>query len=181
MVHFWVCHPCKLSNLLCVCAHKCGLEWSPGIFRRHFISIPSDSRKNFCFDSIGGPEGYDYSLKNETSIDRFFKFVGLANEYQTGNKDFDDLVYVVSDNSKLHQQISLNHKITDSVVEIFKAGKNYKYKVKEIRNNSGRLWVKMRYRTYGGFDKKNVPVQSAEIARLLKVIAGEIEQKKWPP
>lgn len=123
---------------------------------------------------IDGPEGYDYAFKHETSIDRFFKFVGLSNEHQIGNKEFDDLVYVVSDNSQLHRQISSNTTITKAVIEIFKSSTKFNCKAKEIRNNSGRLWVK--FKTNSGFDEKNVLKQSSEIAGILKTIANEIEQ-----
>jgi hypothetical protein len=123
---------------------------------------------------IAGPVGYDYAFKKETSIDRFFKFIGLSNEHQIGNMEFDDLVYVVSDNLQLHRQVSSNTKIADAVIKIFKSDEKYSCKVKEIRNNSGRIWV--RCKTNKSFDEGNVLDQSSEIAGLLNIIANEIEQ-----
>ncbi len=60
---------------------------------------------------IDGIEGYDYSLKRESSTDRFFKKIGISNEYQTSNTEFDNTVYIVSDDDALHSKISSNEEI----------------------------------------------------------------------
>jgi hypothetical protein len=90
---------------------------------------------------IKGNEGYDYKLKKESTFDAICKSFGLAKEHQTGNKAFDDLVYVVSDNASLHRQISSNQSIIDSTLALFSVGKKFSCDVKEIRNNSDRIWV----------------------------------------
>ena len=123
---------------------------------------------------IDGPREFDYTFKKENSVDRFCKFIGLSVEHQTGNKEFDDLVYIVSDNLQLHRLISVNNKILNTVIELFKSDKKFNCELKEIRNNSGRLWLK--YRTKSGFNEIQVPEISSGVVSLLQTIAGELEQ-----
>ncbi|UTA49120.1 hypothetical protein L1F30_06120 [Simiduia sp. 21SJ11W-1] len=120
---------------------------------------------------VEGQSGYDYILKNETLIDRFFKIIGLSVEHQTGNKEFDDRIYIVSDNKKVLKQLSSNNTIADSVIRIFDAALMNSFKVKRIRHQSGRLWVDLRPKIK--FEDDQFRKLSYEIATLLNTISSE--------
>jgi len=145
---------------------------SEGISFQYNVSKSKKGRIIGLLVGIDGPIGYDYSFKKETSFDRFFKSIGLSNEYQVGNKEFDDLVYIVSDNVEFHRQLSSNATIATSVIEIFKLNEKYNCEVVEICNNLGRLWVSY---TTGDFDENSILDLSSETASILKIIANEIE------
>lgn len=122
---------------------------------------------------IDGPSEYDCALKKETSVDRFFKSVGFSVEHQIGSREFDDLIYVVSDSSLFHQKLSSSEVLSESAINMFRLAEKFNCKVKVIRCNSGRLWV--HFKTRGGFDEDKIQRQSLEASRLLKTIAGELE------
>lgn len=122
---------------------------------------------------VEGVDGYDYTFKKETIVDRFFKFIRLSDEHQTGHKEFDDLIYVVSDNSQLHDQLSANMAIRNAVIELFTLGEALHCEVREVRNNSGKLWVK--YKGNSGCDKGKLRESSSKIAAVLKKLKDEIE------
>lgn len=132
---------------------------------------------------IEGASGYDFSFKKETWYDRLSKFIGLSAEYQAGNKDFDNLVYVVSDDAELLKQISTNISTVEMMLDIFSSGENFNCKIKEVRCNSGRLWVK--FKTTGGFEETKVAGLAAFLVPLLQNVSNElakvppIASKKW--
>jgi hypothetical protein len=90
---------------------------------------------------IDAPETLDFRLKKEGAIDRFFKKIGISVEHQVGNTEFDDLVYVVSDNDLLHTQMSANKMLVEPILKLFSDKSKYCYNLKEIRCHSGRIWL----------------------------------------
>jgi len=132
---------------------------------------------------IKGINGYDFSFKKETWYDRLSKFIGLSAEYQMGSKDFDDLVYVVSDDAELLKQISTDTSALEMVFDIFSSGENFNCKIEEVRCNSGRLWVK--FKTTSGFEETKVAGLAAFLVPLLQNVNDEIAKvplitsRKW--
>ena len=122
---------------------------------------------------IDGPKGYDYALKKENGIDRFFKSIGLSVEHQTGKQAFDDLVYIVSDNRQFHRQISSSEVLTDTLLKIFNFGKSYHCHVQELRHNSGRLWIK--FNVDKAFEEKRISSLSSKVVPLLESIGREFK------
>lgn len=121
---------------------------------------------------ISSKDGYDFLFKKESRIDRFFKFIGLSVEYQVKNKEFDELVYVASDNAFFHRQITDKIEIKDAVVQIFKIVANFDCSLKEIRAQGGQLWV--RIKTKKGFEKNNSISLYSEIVSQLSRISGAL-------
>lgn len=103
---------------------------------------------------IDCPSGFHFSLKREGTVDRFFKQIGIAREHEIGNKTFDDLVYVLSDHSVLHTQISDNKKLVDAILVMFSSRSEFSANVQETRCHSGRIWF--RYQAPMGFKEEKV-------------------------
>lgn len=61
-----------------------------------------------------------FKLSLESEIDQFFKKVGIANEVQTGDTDFDQKIYVASDSSLFRDQIKQDTKLRQLVLGLFK-------------------------------------------------------------
>lgn len=89
---------------------------------------------------VDAPIGYDFTFKREAWFDRLCKFLGLSVEHQVGHADFDKLVYVVSNDGYLLDQISGSAPIIDAVVQLF-ALHRLDSRASEIRCLNGRLWV----------------------------------------
>jgi hypothetical protein len=91
---------------------------------------------------VSGVREYSFTIKNETWYDRFFKRFKISNEIQTGDSEFDDLVYVLSDNSLLHEKLVSSEAIRIAIKNIFNFGVSKGYTVKKLECRNGRLWIK---------------------------------------
>jgi len=58
----------------------------------------------------------------ESSVDRFFKWLGVANEVQTGDAAFDDLVYVTCDHPYVQALLSEAPELRASIAQVFEEG-----------------------------------------------------------
>lgn len=121
---------------------------------------------------IEGPKGYEFSFKPERWYDRLCKAIGLSTEHQVGNAEFDELVYIVSDDNHLHRHVSINPAILDAVLRIFRLDDVHRSKVKALRCGSGRLWVEIGARR--GFDEANVARLGPEIVPWLRKIGDAL-------
>jgi len=58
----------------------------------------------------------------ESSVDRFFKWLGVANEVQTGDPRFDDLVYVTCDHPYVQALLAEAPELRDAIRQAFDEG-----------------------------------------------------------
>lgn len=58
----------------------------------------------------------------ESSVDRFFKWLGVANEVQTGDERFDDLVYVTCDHPYIQALLAETPELRDAIAQVFDEG-----------------------------------------------------------
>lgn len=132
---------------------------------------------------VDAPEGLDFGLKKEGSLDRLFKKIGISTEHQVGNSKFDDLVYIVSDNSSLHQHISHNEELVSSILALFSEGATYSRNLNEVRCNSGRIWLNLSAPL--GFKESDLGNIAEKVVPIIKVIAEQLSKidaqaiKKW--
>ncbi|QEQ96755.1 hypothetical protein [Neptunomonas concharum] len=128
---------------------------------------------NVLLIGIDSKNGYDYRLKREVWFDRLCKYLGLIVEFQVGDRKFDDLVFIMSDNEQLHRQLAEKEKIIPLVLDIYSAVNQYTFYVKEIRHNSGLLWIK--FTTYSVFDEHDIQALVPKVVPLLNKLSNEIE------
>ncbi|XOV78647.1 MAG: hypothetical protein ACFHVJ_17170 [Aestuariibacter sp.] len=121
---------------------------------------------------IDATQGFDFTFKREGSIDRFFKHIGVTEEHQIGNSKFDDLVYVLSDDKLLHLHISNNEKLVRDTIKLFSYSDGSRNKVKELRCNSGRLWIT--YSTPDDFDEQEAPFLAKKLIPHIRAIAKDL-------
>lgn len=65
------------------------------------------------------PDFFRFELKRETSVDRFFKWVGLSVEKQFGHDGFDRLVYVASNDEHLFNRVADSPALRQAAQRIF--------------------------------------------------------------
>lgn len=63
-------------------------------------------------------QGFLFSFHYESSTDRFFKSLGLANEVQTGDSRFDSKIYVTCDHTGLRELLRSHEGIRTAVLKI---------------------------------------------------------------
>jgi hypothetical protein len=91
---------------------------------------------------VTGVREFDFTAKPETWYDRFFKKLKVSKEIQTGDAAFDDLVYILSDNSLLEKKLVASDAIRNAVKSIFHFGQGKKMTVERLECRQGRLWIK---------------------------------------
>ncbi|GEM_PF-2009830 len=94
---------------------------------------------------IEGIYGYDFSLKFEGKIDRFFKSIGLSTECQSGDTRFDETIYIVSDNLWLCNQLQTNPILRDLFYDLFWFYHEQNVKVNNVRCFDGRIMIVSQY------------------------------------
>ncbi|MDH5737656.1 MAG: hypothetical protein OEZ23_05065 [Gammaproteobacteria bacterium] len=128
------------------------------------------------FLGVEATTGYDYAFKRETGFDRFFKKMGLSKEFQSGDEDFDNLIYVLSDNKQLHRQIVHNAEIREAIQNLFKLESQYNFKLKEVRHRAGRLWIKIA--GLSEFRKEDIPKVASTAVPVLKTVSESLIQSQ---
>lgn len=66
-----------------------------------------------------------FKLSSETYWDRFFKKIGLSNEVQTGDAEFDDDIYVACDSAAFSHEIRNDEETRRLVVDLFSEKAEY--------------------------------------------------------
>lgn len=90
---------------------------------------------------IDGIQGYDFTLKHETWLDRLSKYLKLNRECQTKDDAFDERIYIVSDNSQLCERMVTDKKLREAIFEIFLTKHLYSIEIDQIVCFNGRLSV----------------------------------------
>lgn len=119
-----------------------------------------------------------FSLKRESVFDRIFKYVGLSQEHQTGDKGFDDLVYIVSDDAAVHETLKVNKSLMDSAVWALSLGSRNRCKPQEIHVRNARIWIRCKLDRH--FKDEDARRLATEIVPLLESIREAISQSGFP-
>ncbi len=85
--------------------------------------------------------GANFLIKKQTSIDSFFKRIGVSREFETGDSSFDDACYLATDCTELHQVLASQAKLRTAINVIleFDGGG---FTAKAIYCRNGRVWIK---------------------------------------
>lgn len=123
--------------------------------------------------AIDATEGHDFILKRERSVDRLFKHIGVSREYEIGNSEFDDLIYVISDDKLLHQQLSSSPDLVNAIIRLFSYREGMRNKVTELQCNSGRLWAT--FSVIEGYQEHQAPFLAPKLVPHLSRIAEHLK------
>lgn len=98
-----------------------------------------------------------FSLHEEVGSDRFFKALGFAHEFQTGDAHFDRTIYIASDHPALHEYLVANDDLRSLVLDTLQRGYD------SISADGKYLWL----RHFG-----DVEPSEADVAQLDKLKAA---------
>ncbi len=118
-------------------------HWKPegvfvGLQYRHERSKKKITTLLLGINCHGSP---NFSIKRQSGIDSFFKRIGIANEFETGDASFDDVVYLISDNKTLHYALANSAEFRLAVKSIMDYGTASTLEATHIHCRNGRLWV----------------------------------------
>lgn len=94
---------------------------------------------------VEAPRSFNFSLKFERWIDRWFKRIGITAEFQTGDRRFDNTVYSVSDDPRIEVLLRRSDDVRKDVLRLLALTPDWS--VYELRCTAGRLWVDFKQRT----------------------------------
>jgi len=90
---------------------------------------------------IEGVFGYDFLLKFEGKIDKFFKSLGLSSECQSGDTRFDETIYIVSDDKWLCAKLQTNDELRNLFYDIFWHYQEQNIRLISLRCFDGRIII----------------------------------------
>ncbi|HEY5801379.1 MAG TPA: hypothetical protein VIT92_14235 [Burkholderiaceae bacterium] len=135
----------------------------------------SGAQLSMAYAAVSAPDGYAFTLRPETAFDRLFKLLGLTQELQVRRSEFDDALYVVSDDPVLRRALILNRELQADVLALFDAAQRQRCALPAVHCKRGSLWLSY---TLSG-DEDDVERRGAnlepEAARLLDRIAQRLE------
>lgn len=132
---------------------------------------------------VEAPRSFNFSLKSERWIDRWFKRIGITAEFQTGDRRFDDTVYIVSDDPRIEALLRRSDDVRKDVLRLLALTPDWS--VYELRCVAGRLWVDFKQRTDRFIDTDlvkfiAVPALARLAAALQAFEVGNKERKRDP-
>jgi hypothetical protein len=80
-----------------------------------------------------------FRLSRETKIDLFFKSVGLSTEFQTGDKQFDQMIYIACDHPFLYGILRQDENARKAILDILQN------KFRAIFCDGNHLWIESTY------------------------------------
>lgn len=85
----------------------------------------------------------DLTIKAETILDRFFKFLGISIEHQVGKDSFDEALYIINDHSVVCDILSQSEALQSEITRFVDACKRNKFVFKELHIRNKRIWAKV--------------------------------------
>lgn len=85
-------------------------------------------------------KGIECTFRRENCLDRLFKLLGLTKEHQSGNPEFDQLVYVISDNTAVQSLVTSSNSLAINVLKLLHSDQHGATFV-ALKARNGRLWV----------------------------------------
>ena len=85
---------------------------------------------------VGLDTGFVFDFHKESQTDRFFKWLGLSDEVQTGDSSFDQKIYVACDHLGLHDILTFEPRARAAILAALDAGYD------RIRSDGRVLWMR---------------------------------------
>ena len=120
----------KLFGVLAVLGFRF-LQKGPGLSRPdgthdgipYYQSVMENRRRGIIYShriTIPAKSPFAVSFHFETSVDRFFKSLGFANEIQTGDSQFDSKIYVTCDHTGVRELIRSHDGLRQAILNLLK-------------------------------------------------------------
>lgn len=122
-----------------------GLEYRHNVYKSKIKSIYLGVK---CTDAV------NFSIKRQSWLDNIFKAIGVSNEFETKDSEFDDSFYLISDNKSLQSLITSSEVFRLAIKNIMRRERIKDLKPKEIHCKNGRFWVV--FSVGGGYEKADI-------------------------
>jgi hypothetical protein len=109
--------------------------------RAYLYSIQRNKERVFRLElGISLRDTARFTLRREGTLDRFAKWLGLTREWQTNDLDFDGRVFIQSEDSRLHDALSLDRGLRVGIRTLLTISTVFR-----LEMSNGVLWVSSSY------------------------------------
>lgn len=110
----------------------------------HDYKIKNDKgNASLVYLGVACPDVASFSIRRQSAWDAFCNRIGLSREYQTGDKDFDDAFYLVTDKKSLHYAISSSQRFRVAIQQMMNYGSASRLQAYVLHCRNGRLWIEL--------------------------------------
>jgi hypothetical protein len=152
-----------------------GVDIGSGNQRCRLRLLIRDKKAYGAYIGVDAPAGFHLAFKPERWTDRFSKWAGLSIECQTRDADFDEKIYVVSDDARLCALLRHDAQVRADVLKLFAAADHEPCAVIQVRCGAGRLWV--HYKGKRGFNHETAHRLARRLAPTLNALAGRLRDR----
>ena len=119
----------------------------------------------------------DFVLKSATWLERFFTRTGLAKEYRTGNRSFDDAVYIVADDAATQREITTSPALMAAFLALLDSNTGL-VKVHALKHRQGRLWLEVRFAEIAACSEQDLRELARRCVPKLAAIAAALPARQ---
>lgn len=163
-----------ISISVCVCLAFWGrylAKWKPegSCHGLEYIHINNKNKIKRVFLGIKCADAINFSIKHQSWLDSFFKFIGVSNEFETKDSEFDDSFYLVTDSKALQRLIASSEEFRSAIKNIMKHERGGGFKAKGIHCRNGRFWVV--FSVGSGYEKADIEDVSYSVQKYFNDVA----------
>lgn len=122
-------------------------------------------------------QDYNFTIRRETSFDRVFKFLGITKECQIGCKEFDQKIYISSNDTHLLAELQRNTVLQEALLRLLTRLPNAFLVPPVLRCKFGQLWLCWRVKRK--FKQEYIFELAEAVVPILECLKNEIQ--KTPP
>jgi hypothetical protein len=159
---FWRRHLAKWKSE----GNSYGLEFRHVIYKNKIRKIYLGIK---CTDAVS------FSIKRQSWLDSFFKYIGVSNEFETNDSEFDDTFYLVTDNSALQRLIATSDVFRSAIKNIMRLEEINNLKPKDLHCRNGRFWVV--FSVGGNYEKGSMDRISHSLQRYFSDVAFALSKE----
>ncbi|MEN0038927.1 MAG: hypothetical protein AAGC78_17750 [Cellvibrio sp.] len=116
----------------------------------------------------------NFTLKRQSRLDSFFKRIGVANEFETGDASFDDLIYLVSDSKTLHYALANSSEFRSAAKKLMNYGIASQLEGREIHCRNGRLWAT--FKTGSNYNEGNISQVAKTLVAAFDALSNSVQE-----
>jgi len=138
---------------------------TPGTVDGNLIlyKIQRDQKRKALRGAFGvvAPDTFRFSIRQEKYFDRVAKLLGIAREFQTGDRKFDEQAYILSEDQRLLTALAVDKALREHITALLDAGNPC-----VVHCAGGRLWAEYR--------GKDFPDRTAPDIVIARQFGGEV-------
>lgn len=142
-----------------------GLEYRHAVYKSKIKSLYLGIN---CIDTV------NFSIKRQSWLDNVFKSIGVSNEFETKDPEFDNSFYLIADNQALQDFIASSDIFRLAIENIMRRERLNGLKPKAIHCRNGRIWCV--FSVSGSYERTEIEKVSHSLQRYFSDAASSLNK-----